>query len=261
MAFLTRKVRFSPDASDGAPGRNGYGGVPAIRGLGRHYELEVICRGEPDPTTGYVRNIKDIDHAVRDHALDIIRRAIKEGREPAGLLPELVSSIGAALGSPPAGLVLWLSPYHGYEMSESGTVLIRQKFDFAAAHRLWVAGWTDEANQSCFGRCMNPNGHGHNYQLETCVETPLRDRGAPALSLDRLETIVDDRVIRRFDHRNLNLDVEEFRDGTGLLPTVENIARVCFTLLDAPLRETCAGCRLRWVTVWETDRTSARYPG
>src|SRR4051812_21173786 len=100
MLILTRTVRFAvnpPERGESATraGPNGYAGSPPIRGLGRHYELHVMCAGAPDATTGYLINIKDVDRAVRDGAIPIIAQAC---RERAGLDPAcLMGEIGAAV--------------------------------------------------------------------------------------------------------------------------------------------------------------------
>jgi 6-pyruvoyltetrahydropterin/6-carboxytetrahydropterin synthase len=81
-------------------------------------------------------------------------------------------------------------------------------------------------------------------------------------TLDTLERLAEDRIIRRFDHKNFNIDTPEFGGASGVNPSVENIARVFFELLEPGVREAGGGgANLRSLTVWETDRTSATYPG
>src|SRR3954452_19742566 len=103
MLLLTRTVRFAvppPDLGEAAPraGPNGYAGSPPVRGLGRHYEVQVTCAGDPDPITGYLINIKEVDRAVRDGAVPVITRACREraGLEPARLMGEITSSVTVA---------------------------------------------------------------------------------------------------------------------------------------------------------------------
>jgi 6-pyruvoyltetrahydropterin/6-carboxytetrahydropterin synthase len=206
-------------------------------------------------------NIKSIDHAVRDHAQPILESVCRDepSRDPASVLSDLLSAIGDAL---PTGIVsvrLHLSPYYSVEMADDArdTVLIRQKFDFAAAHRLHAPHLSDEENRATFGRCNNPSGHGHNYQVEPCVAI---EPGA-GFTLADLERITDDTVIDPFDHTHLNEDTEAFRTGSGLNPSVENIAKVFFERLGPAIAAAGAGIALRSVTVWETDRTSCTYPG
>lgn len=148
------------------------------------------------------------------------------------------------------------------------TALLSERFEFAASHRLHCPDLSDAENRRIFGKCNNANGHGHNYRIEVSVRVPVPAVGAAAsagpsgsgraragLTLPVLEGIVARTVIDRFDHRNLNMDVAEFRDT---VPSVENIAAACHALLEHPVRE--AGGTLERVTVWETDKTSATYP-
>lgn len=99
---------------------------------------------------------------------------------------------------------------------------------FNAAHRLFVEGWTDEKNKSVFGKCSNPNYHGHNYILETWVEGDIDPVTGYVFDLGELKEIIRKEISHRFDHRNLNLDCPEFE---GKNPTAENIAVVIWSLL------------------------------
>lgn len=136
--------------------------------------------------------------------------------------------------------------------------LVAQKFEFAASHRLHVSSLSAEENRRAFGKCNHPNGHGHNYIFEPRVEVPVTGLGA--LRPGELEAIAKEAILDRFDHTYLNVDSIEFRDGTGLVPSVENIARVFYDLLSTRIEATGRGARLRDVTVWESERTSATYP-
>lgn len=229
-------------------------------GLGRHYELEITCQGEVRPLEGYLVDIQAVDRAARDTVIPAILHACREtpGAQPAEVLLEAVPLLQRALPATVARVRWRLSPYYSVE-AEAGTMstaLIRQRFDFAAAHRLHVASLSAEENRRLFGKCNNPGGHGHNYQFEVCVEVAAGQAGR-SLSLQAIEAAAQAVVIDRFDHRNLN-DDPAF--GTqGLNPSVENIAKVVFDLLKPEVSS--AGGRLREVTVWETDRTSCTYPG
>jgi 6-pyruvoyltetrahydropterin/6-carboxytetrahydropterin synthase len=263
MVTLSRTVRFAVNdpAAERSPGTdaNGYAGVPAMLGLARHYELVVACRGEPDAATGYFLDIKAIDHAARLHAIPHIARACQQRphASPADVLSECLAPLHAALGGTLHTLRWALSPYYSLQMSphDPHAAFLRQRFEFAAAHRLNVPSLTAEENRRLFGKCNNPAGHGHNYVVEPCVRTPL---GPGAMSLPTLETLVRATIIDRFDHTHLNVDVPEFRDGSGLNPSVENIAKVCFDLLAPAVA--AKGASLGSVTVWETEKTSCTYP-
>ena len=233
-----------------------------MTGLGAHYELEVACRGNLGPQTGYLLDIKAIDRAARASAVPIIAEAFARSpqTQPGELLPSLVEAMAHELRGTDVALVWKLSPYYRVEMSaaDTRTVLLRQKFDFAAAHRLHNPDLSDEENRELFGKCNSPTGHGHNYQVEPCVAVTLDARGRQNLTARRLEELTARVLIDRFDHKHLNLDAPEFAPHTGVIPTVENIARVFFDLLAPHIKD--AGADLRSITVWETDRTSCTYP-
>ncbi|MEZ6317866.1 MAG: 6-carboxytetrahydropterin synthase [Phycisphaerales bacterium] len=256
---------MNPDGS--AAGIDGDSGVPAMSGLGRFYELVVACRGEPHPDSGYLVNIKAIDRAVRSAAVPLIAAACRERptTHPGVLLPEIARATAASL---PVDLesVRWnLSPHLSMEVRVPTTnppaVLVRQHFDLACAHRLHDPKLTDEQNREVFGKCNNPNGHGHNYRVEPCVRVGFSDAGDPALTVLELESVVDAAIVHPFDHTHLNEDTREFAPGTGLNPSVENIARVFYERLAPAVRGASGLAELVSVTVWETDRTCCTYPG
>jgi 6-pyruvoyltetrahydropterin/6-carboxytetrahydropterin synthase len=262
--LLKRRVRFAiNDASDpsAAPRRspNGFAGAPALQGLGRHYELEFTCKGDLNPDTCYLVDIKDADRAVRDAAVPILAHASRSApsASPLPLMPKILHALRQSLDARAWSVRLYLTPTYSLEavMTDPATVLLRQRFDFAAAHRLHNPTLSDADNRARFGKCNNPRGHGHNYQFEPCVAVAP---DASTFDLATLESLASTILLDRFDHTHLNEDTVEFANGTGAIPSVENIARVFFTLLAPAVRE--AGGELRSMTVWETDRTSATYP-
>lgn len=259
---LRRTVRFAANAAPGAAaGRNGFAGVPPIRGMGRLLELDVEVEGEAEPRSGYLLDIKTVDDAVRRHAAPTLAAECDRpgGGEPRSALAAAVTALANALPVPLRWVRLRLSPYHALAMdaTNTGTAILAVRFDFSASHRLNVPEWSEEENRRRFGKCNNPSGHGHNYQLEPRVEVPV---AGPPLSIEALEAVVQELVIDRFDHKHLNVDTREFSDDGGLNPSVENIARVCFETLRDPVSSLGPGVRLRSVRVWETDRTSSEYP-
>lgn len=131
---------------------------------------------------------------------------------------------------------------------------LTQCFEFSASHRLHVASLSDEDNRRYFGKCNNPHGHGHNYQIEVTIGRQVPDEAGTVLPLPRFEEIVKREVIDRLDHTHLNADVPEFAE---LNPSVENIARTIWGYLDGKL----APATLRRVRVWETGKTYAEYAG
>jgi 6-pyruvoyltetrahydropterin/6-carboxytetrahydropterin synthase len=131
---------------------------------------------------------------------------------------------------------------------------VTRRVHFNAAHRLYNPKFTDERNEATFGRCNNPNFHGHNYELEVTVEGTIDPDTGYVMDLGILKELVEETLVRRLDHRNLNLDVPWFRE---LIPTAENIAVVCWQQLKPALP---AGLALR-LRLWETPRNYVEYEG
>lgn len=134
-----------------------------------------------------------------------------------------------------------------------GKVAVYRKEHFNAAHRLHNDLWTEEVNDRVFGKCNNPNYHGHNYDLVVKVTGEPDPETGYVLDLKILSDIVAEKVLNRFDHKNLNLDVPEFGK---LNPTAENIAIVIFNLIRPEIDE-----RLDLqVRLYETERNFVEYP-
>ena len=125
---------------------------------------------------------------------------------------------------------------------------------FNAAHRLYNPAWGAEQNQQVFGKCSNPNYHGHNYELTVRLTGPIDPDTGYVYDMKRLSQLVKREILDTFDHRNLNLDTEDFRH---LNPTAENIAVVIWNRLRPHLAPHLALS----VTLYETDRNSVEYHG
>lgn len=262
MHLLTRSVRFAINDGVSAPGRNGYAGNPPVSGFGRWLELVVTCRGTVDQATGYLIDIKAVDSHVRNDAVPLFQKAVASGQDPTVTLRSVVQILASKLPVTPQCVRLRLTPYHDIEMapSDPSYALIRQRFDFSAAHRLHSPALSDAENLKLYGKCNNPRGHGHNYIVQPVVKVRLDSH--PAFSLVDLEAITDQAVVQAFDHKHLNEDTPEFNvEKGGVLPSVENIARICFGRLGPAIAAHPSRPTLESVTVWETDRTSATYPG
>ena len=107
-------------------------------------------------------------------------------------------------------------------------VAVFRREHFNAAHRLFNPDWDDATNTDVFGKCALPNYHGHNYELEVKVVGEPDAKTGYVMDLKKLSDLVEEYVLERFDHKNLNLDTEDFRN---LNPTAENIAIVIYDLL------------------------------
>lgn len=129
-----------------------------------------------------------------------------------------------------------------------------RRVTFNAAHRLYRKDWSFEQNDAIFGKCNNPNFHGHNYVLEIWIEGEIDPETGYVIDLKIVREIAKTEIEDRFDHRNLNLDCAEFQD---LNPTAENIAVVCWNLLRAKL-DTNYGLMIR---LWETENNVVEYEG
>lgn len=131
---------------------------------------------------------------------------------------------------------------------------VGRRESFNAAHRLFRAEWSDEKNLAVFGKCSNPNFHGHNYVLETWVEGDISSETGYVMDLKELKDIIRTEVTDRFDHRNLNLDVPEFE---GIIPTAENIAVVAWELM----RKKIPAHLQLTLRLWETENNVVEYNG
>lgn len=267
MWRLTREVRLAVDPDGpvpepGQPVANGFGGFPSLRRLSAFVALDVTVEGPLDAASQYLLNIKDIDAAVRQWVWPVLRRHVATGSDLGLLaLAEAIPLLRKALpggerGVRLAGVALRPSPYLVVERHtrEEPMVRLSSRFEFSAAHRLHNPALSDADNQALFGKCNNPLGHGHNYELAVTV----RGEAGQLPTLAELEAAVNETVIRPFDHKHLNEEVQEFqpvsRGGRGVIPSVENIAAVIFARLKPVL-----GRQLASVTVWETPKTWAEY--
>lgn len=132
-------------------------------------------------------------------------------------------------------------------------VAVYRKEHFNAAHRLNNPAWDENKNRKVFGKCNNPNYHGHNYELTVkVVGKPAAETGF-VIDLGKLSKIIEENVLSRFDHKNLNLDCEEFKN---LNPTAENIAIVIYNILREKIEQSLD----LQVRLYETERNFVEYP-
>lgn len=130
---------------------------------------------------------------------------------------------------------------------------VYRKEHFNAAHRLHRSDWSDEKNQSVFGKCNNPNYHGHNYDLYVKIVGEPDPETGYVMDMKVLSDLIKEHVTNKFDHKNLNLDVEYFKD---MNPTAENIARVIYDIL----RKHIDNRYDLTITLYETERNFVEYP-
>jgi len=132
-------------------------------------------------------------------------------------------------------------------------VAIFRKEHFNAAHRLFVPSWDDKRNNEVFGKCNNPNFHGHNYDLEVKVVGEPDAQTGYVMNLQWLSDLIKENVLEKFDHKNLNLDTPYFKK---LNPTAENIAVTIYNIL----REKIDPKFELKVRLYETERNFVEYP-
>jgi 6-pyruvoyltetrahydropterin/6-carboxytetrahydropterin synthase len=137
-------------------------------------------------------------------------------------------------------------------MSKRVAVIRREHFN--AAHRLYKKEWTDEQNMSTFGKCSLPHYHGHNYELEIKLTGEVDPVTGFVMDLKELSDLVNEKVLEKFDHKNLNVDTEEFKQ---LNPTAENIAVVIYDLLRPHIKTSLD----LFIRLYETPRNFVEYPG
>ena len=125
---------------------------------------------------------------------------------------------------------------------------------FNAAHRLHNPNWSDEKNTSFYGLCNNPNFHGHNCKLIVKITGEVNPDSGYLIDLKKLRDIIRDQVTSRFDHKNLNLDVPDFKN---LIPTAENIAYVIWHRINPQLEDH----HNLHITLYETERNFIEYEG
>ena len=134
------------------------------------------------------------------------------------------------------------------------SITVYRKAHFNAAHRLYKEGWSDAKNFEIFGKCSNPNYHGHNYELEVGVSGDIDPETGFLIDLKILKEIIVAEIETPFDHKNLNVEVPEFKD---LNPTVENITIVIWNKLRKRL-DTKYGISVK---LYETARNFVVYNG
>jgi 6-pyruvoyltetrahydropterin/6-carboxytetrahydropterin synthase len=133
------------------------------------------------------------------------------------------------------------------------TVSVSRKYGFFASHRLHSPALSDEANRITYGKCNNPNGHGHNYEVELTVRGSVDPVTGRAVSLDVLDELAEEQVLAPFRYRNLNREIDAF---SAAVPTTENLAFEIDRRLRACWERVFGvdGPRLERVRIWETER-------
>ena len=275
MYYLTRIVEFeashrywNPDFSSEENHRT-FGKCVSPYGHGHNYMLRVTLAGHNDQRTGMVLNVKELDRILKEVSTEFDHKFINidhpefHTRIPTteNLASYMRDCITKKLHADHVNCrlaqvrlyeepTLWSDVFtgEGYTMA-----YLTKTFGFSAAHHLHSSLLTDEENVTVFGKCNNPNGHGHNYELEVTVQGEIDSRTGMIMDLGVLMQLVQEQVLDRFDHKHLNNDTAEFRT---LNPTGENITKVIWDLLHPKL-----GSHLTKIGLWETPKNFFEYTG
>jgi 6-pyruvoyltetrahydropterin/6-carboxytetrahydropterin synthase len=236
----------------------------AARLHGHNFTVSATIAGPVDPSTHFVVDFRKLDALLSDAIAPLDHRrldteyAALDGREPStealagtlfGILAPVVRS---RLGVRLARLRVAESDDLWSERDEGGNVELTRAYEFSAAHRLADPSRSDEENRRLYGKCANPEPHGHAYRFEVTVRgEPDRDTGLVA-DVGALDEAVRCKVLDAFDHRYLNVEVPPFDD---VLPTAERIAERIWALLAKEIPH------LARVVVYETPRSAFAYVG
>lgn len=266
MVQLSREIRFAlvpPDTELGDAPANSWAGWPSTNLVVPHLVLRCVVEGEPDAVTGFLCNIKVIDRMLRMVVTEKLI-PVYNGCQTAEQIILLVAGELSSQWQSDARLVsvhLGLSPFLSYSIgldqnmsSPSNVVHLTGQFEFSAAHRLQCDTLSETENQSLFGKCNNPEGHGHNYVVEVTVSGAVDAGENQMTALGNFEATVKRLIIDPLDHKHLNRDVEYF---SNVNPTVENIAVAIHGWLDGEFD----GVELEKIRVYETPKTWAEYSG
>jgi 6-pyruvoyltetrahydropterin/6-carboxytetrahydropterin synthase len=135
-------------------------------------------------------------------------------------------------------------------------IYLTRRERFSAAHRMFREDWTDEMNLKIFGKCSNPNWHGHNYVLWVTVKGELTGEHGFVMNINILKKIISDKIINKLDHKNINLEVDFM---TGKIATTENLAVAIWNELKPSVEK--EGVSLHCIKIEETENNTIEYYG
>lgn len=135
-------------------------------------------------------------------------------------------------------------------------IYITRKESFNAAHKLARKDWSDEQNLAVYGKCANPNWHGHNYALYVTVKGEINPETGFLVDLKWMKKVINENVVDKLDHKNLNLDVDFMKDK---LASTENLAIVIWDILMPLIQE--GGATLHSIKLYETENNFVEYLG
>ncbi|MBL8059324.1 MAG: 6-carboxytetrahydropterin synthase [Chthonomonas sp.] len=259
---LTRRVTFSSGhrywRSDLTPEQNRalFGEWASPFNHGHNFGLEVTTIGTVNPRDGMVINIKTIDDILQREVVGVFdQRSINDEISAFRDMSPTTENLAAYLAELLSKCLPKESQLDELKLEETATlsakwranqVTLTRSYEFAAAHRLNSPELTAEQNVEIFGKCNNAAGHGHNYVLEVEVSGPIDMKSGMMVDLGQLDSIVNEQVVDRYDHKNFNCDLPEFSDKN---PTSEVVCLEIFERLAKSLPVKLVSIRL-----WETAR-------
>ena len=269
--YLTRRVSFSSGHRYWRAGltddenKTLFGGLASKYNHGHNYFLDVTVSGIQEAKTSMVVNIKSLDALLQEAVVSrfdqkSINDEIPEMEDIPPTIENLLAHFRLTLANTGwltlDGKQLRLEALRleehpqlwGDWNEESMKLSLTRSYEFAASHRLQVPGFTEEQNTELFGKCNNPAGHGHNYLVEVTVSGPVDPLTGMMVDLAALDTSINELVVDRYDHKNLDVDLPEFK---GKVSTSEALAVEIFERLQGKIPAT-----LKAVRLFETGRSS-----
>ena len=224
---------------------------------GHDYTLDVFYRGEVSDEDGMIVNISEIKPIIAEvlkqldgKFLDCDVPYFQTHRPTAENIVEFIwNELPSRINTGRLVRLRLQETSTSWTEKTEATMKVTRQYEFAAAHRLYAPGLPDEENSARYGKCSNPAGHGHNYNVEVTVEGTPDSATGSIIAPEELDRIVDEEIFERFDHKHLNEDCPEF---TNLIPTSENFAKVIFDCLQPRLDRD--GHRLAKIGLHETTK-------
>ncbi len=257
MIRLSREIRFSL-TNDFFDVKNSWAGWPISHQTAPHLALRCVVCGTPNPKTGYLCDIKDLDLLLRTIVVDDLIPHLDQHPNIESLITTIFRRALQSWNSPAAIEEISLRPSAFLDFQiltrSPNMIQLTQQFEFSAAHRLHSPDLTADENRAVYGKCNNPNGHGHNYVVEVTIAQNNCPSTGALIELGKFQDTVNRLIIDRLDHKHLNLDVDYFRN---VIPSVENISIAIWDWLDGQFDT----AQLSKIRVYETPKTWAEYSG